>query len=312
MDNYAQAIKLFEHLWRGGQWAMFWVNPGKTSYWFKTDAIPQAIKSDFSRNLYFGVNPCTAIPPTNARGETKPNAEIRAQLPYIAALNCLFADFDSKTESKLDALTRVRLLTPAPTVIIDSGGGYHCYWLIDNPLYLSNDETHEYARNLQRRWVAFVRADKGTADLCHVLRVPGTRNWKPDYAPSFPEVHVVRWLNMIYSLHQLTGVLPPEKKATYTQAQSTAGDEHALDVAAAMIRRAADGEKHLELLKAARLVGGYVAGGALSRADAYRELCKMIDSKTGVASKSAAYKTIEDGLDIGAAAPIYTEENNND
>jgi len=65
-------------------------------------------------------------------------------------------------------------------------------------------------------------------------------------------------------------------------------------------------------LKAARLVGGYVAGGALSRSDAYRELCKMIDEKAGVASKAAAYKTIEDGLDMGAMAPLYVEEKTDD
>jgi len=308
MEQYKQAIKLFEHLWRGGEYAMFWVNPGKVSHWFRIDAIPQAIKPDFSRNLYFGVNPCAEIPATNARGQEKPQTEIRAQLPYVAAINCLFAEFDAKDEDKLEILTRIRLLIPAPTVIIDSGGGYHCYWFIENTLYLSNEETREYARGLQRRWVEFVGGDRGAADLCRVLRVPGSRNWKPDYAPEFPEVKIVRWLNMEYSLHQLTGVLPPERKATYTPTRTVSGDEHALGVAATMIARASDGEKHYELLKAARLVGGYVAGGALSRSDAYSELCKMIDAKTGIVSKAAAYKTIEDGLDIGADAPIYVED----
>lgn len=309
--QYEQAIELFQHLWRGGGHAMFWVNPGKTSHWFAVDNIPARIKPDFSRNLYFGVNPCNAIPTTNAKGEAKPPAEVRAQLEYVSALNCLFAEFDAKAEDKLDLLTRIRLLTPAPSVIIDSGGGYHCYWLLDVPFILSDGDNREYARKLQRRWVAYVGGDKGAADLCRVLRVPGSRNWKPAYAPEFPEIKVVRRLKMEYTLHQLTGVLPAEPR--HTNAVNTGpADEHALAVAQAMIARAADGEKHYTLLRAARLVGGYVAGGALSRSGAYRELCKLIDSKAGVESKAAAYKTIEDGLDYGATAPIYAQEANDD
>jgi hypothetical protein len=121
-------------------------------------------------------------------------------------------------------------------------------------------------------------------------------------------VRVIRWLSLEYSLHQLTGILPPEKQHPTAPSSAARGSGNVLDVAQAMIARARDGEKHYELLMAARLVGGYVAGGVLSRSDAYRELCQMIDAKAGVASKTAAYKTIEDGLAMGELAPLYAEE----
>jgi len=304
MDNYEQAKKLFTHLWRGGQWAMFWVNPGKISYWFTVDALPTAIKPGFSRNLYFGVNPCAVIPPTNARNEPRPPAEVRAQLAQIAALNCLFAEFDTPAGGdKLEVLTHIRLLTPAPTVIIDSGGGYHCYWLLDKPLMLTDADTREYARSLEKRWVAFVKGDKGAADLARVLRVPGSRNWKPEYAPEFPEVAFVRWLNMEYSLHQLTGMLPAEPSRTQYQAQGAkTGD--VLDIAQAMITRAVVGEKHTVLLKAARLVGGYIAGGAMDYATAFSAMIDIVTATPGWERSGHDEKTIIDGFEYGAAAPL--------
>lgn len=309
MDNYEQAKKLFAHLWRAGAWAMFWVNPGKVSHWFATDAIPHRIKADFSRNLYFGVNPCAAIPTTNAKGEQAQPETVRAQLTAIAALNCLFAEFDAHDADKLDVLTKIRLLTPAPSVIIDSGGGYHCYWLLDAPLVLTDDETREYARNLQRRWVAYVGGDTGAADLARVLRVPGSRNWKPDYAPHFPEVAFVRWLNIEYSLHQLTGILPaPQTPRREYEKQGATNVDRAVRVAVGMIERAYDGEKHHTLLRAARLLGGYVAGGGLSRSDALDVLRQAIEGKAGVRSLAGALKTIEDGLDYGELAPIEVGE----
>ncbi|MGO9530231.1 MAG: AAA family ATPase [Syntrophobacteraceae bacterium] len=92
----------------------------------------------------------------------------------------------------------------------------------------------------------------------------------------------------------------PGRKLTY--------GERALDTARKMIERAADGEKYPTLLKAGKLLGGYVAGGMLTCGDAESLLRSAIDSKANVRSLETAYKAIVTSLDHGQQNPIQFEE----
>lgn len=78
-------------------------------------------------------------------------------------------------------------------------------------------------------------------------------------------------------------------------------------VAAEMIDRAKDGEKHRTLIKAAYLMGGYIASGIVDEADARNMLRTRIKSKDP-ADLELAYNTIEDGLQQGKTKPIYQIE----
>ena len=99
---------------------------------------------------------------------------------------CFFLDLDVGTESskyafKADAMADLRRVAKEflPwTLVIDSGGGYHCYWRqresIPAAQWLLIAE--RFKRALK---AAGVRADATvTADLARVLRVPGTINRK--------------------------------------------------------------------------------------------------------------------------------------
>jgi hypothetical protein len=154
------------------------------------------------------VNPCAAIPPTNAAGELAPASAIRSQNEYIAALNCLYAEFDAKDFShSLDAtLAHVRGLAVPPSVIVASGGGYHNYWLLAEPFVLDTDEKRQRAVNVQARWQAFVRGDKAAKDIARVLRVPGTLNYK--YSPPRPVTFVEQNYSRTYTLDALRAMLP--------------------------------------------------------------------------------------------------------
>jgi putative DNA primase/helicase len=152
----------------------------------------------------------TQIPPTNSKGEEKPPEAVRSQIQCIAAINCLFAEFDAKHfgDDKSAILAHVESLPIAPSVIIDSGGGYHFYWLLEEPFILDTEEKRERAKRLQEAWVTFVGSDNGAKDLARVLRVPGTRNYKPDYAPDFPEVtFVATHIDRLYQLDELEALL---------------------------------------------------------------------------------------------------------
>jgi hypothetical protein len=174
--------------------------------WYDTNAPTPALPTGTS--VYFGVSPCAAIPPTNAVGELAPASAIRSQVDYIAALNCLYADFDAKDfGGSLDAtLAHVRGLAVQPSVIVASGGGFHTYWLLDEPFVLDTPEKRARAVDVQARWQAFVRGDKNAKDIARVLRVPGTLNYK--YSPPRPVTFVEQDYGRTYTLDALAATLP--------------------------------------------------------------------------------------------------------
>jgi ankyrin repeat protein len=69
-----------------------------------------------------------------------------------------------------------------PSAVVDSGGGYHCYWLLAEPYALDNT-TRELARKVLQAWVALVGGDTSAADITRVLRAVGTKNHKYEDKP---------------------------------------------------------------------------------------------------------------------------------
>ena len=80
-------------------------------------------------------------------------------------------------------------------------------------------------------------------------------------------------------------------------------DYRKLDIASRMIRLAKDGEKHHVLLKAAHLMGGYIATKHIEYDIAYNVLLHEI-TKKNIANVELAKKTIEDGIRHGMTMPI--------
>lgn len=217
MKLQPDALRLLQHLWRGGNYALLWKNPGKTSTWIKSGqplSLPEG-----RYNIYFGVHPSAQVPPhgvterDDGTYSTDP-CYIRTQNKYVGAVNCLFAEFDGKDYSMgiEGALRHVAQLKPPPSVVVFSGGGFHAYWLFAEPFMINTSDQREYIKRLQSRWVINALADKGSKDLSRILRLPGTRNYKSRYAPNFPTVRTVRanydWL---YTPSELFNYLPKEK-----------------------------------------------------------------------------------------------------
>lgn len=178
--------KLLDHLMRGGRYTYYWTkvdgdNGQKRTIWFLTTKPSPVPSGDV--HVYYGVNPTGA-----AKSESE-----RASIADIVAVNCLFADFDFKDfgGDKRKCWQHIHSLPVFPSVIVATGGGYHCYWLFIEPFLIVTPGDLGYIRDLQRRWVAFVGADTGASDLARVLRVPGTRNVKAEYAPRYRRVGIV-------------------------------------------------------------------------------------------------------------------------
>jgi len=134
------------------------------------NAMPEDVAGQNGFNVYFGV--CLR----SRRGGTK---------DAIKIVRCLWADLDAKDFSggKPEALKRLQEFAFPPTVIVDSGHGYHAYWLlkeseeITGPADVARIEAHLKAL------ASALGADPSAAELAHILRVPGTFNLKDPSAP---------------------------------------------------------------------------------------------------------------------------------
>ena len=103
---------------------------------------------------------------------------------------------------------------------------------------------------------------------------------------------------------QKFGAFASEKSEQIQEARIGAVTDYMkLNLAARMIRQADDGDKHNMLLKASRLVGGYVAAGRIEEEEAVRVLFREI-CKRDIDSEEAAMTTIRQALEVGKRDPI--------
>ena len=269
-DEFGTLLRL---LMRGGEYGFYWRSEGRRSTWWGADS-PAPVPAS-PHNWYFGVHPVTRIPPTNSKGEACDPQYVRSQIAYIAAINCLFAEFDGPDfGGKGRAITHINLLDPPPSAVIDSGGGYHAYWLLDEPKVI-DDANREYITRLQYRWVNFVQSDGGAKDLARVLRIPGTVNRKAQYAPDFPPVRLVRvsW-DVRYRLNHLTMRLPPDTQpvaAARAVGKASRRPEIKDDAELlALARNARNGAKFTALFDDGN-IGGYA-----SQSEADAALCSIL------------------------------------
>ena len=100
-----------------------------------------------------------------------------------------------------------------------------------------------------------------------------------------------------------TAVLSERSESQSVSNESRNTDYNKLAVLASMIRRAEDGEKHIELLKASNLAGGFITAGRVEEEEAKRVLIKEI-LKRDIDSEENAIKTIEEGIERGKAMPV--------
>lgn len=128
----------------------------------------------------------------------------------------LWADFDGKAfdathglERKFAAFNALRSIAPEPQVVVDTGGGYHGYWL------LRDDVPFDAAREVMRGFTIVAGADK-TYDKSRILRVPGTLNHKYD-PPA--QVRILRF-DLVARRHRIADFVgyadaaqPPRPKA---------------------------------------------------------------------------------------------------
>ncbi len=219
-------------LHRGGNMAHFWcADPAPTSTWYDLNKPGDRARAareakDINPEQYVSINPSTRIPPKNKSGSTNPK-NIAKQLEYIQCINVLHCEFDGKdwcregedfyadpAAYKAMALAHIRGLPYAPTLIVDSGGGYHCYWYLQDTLYL-DDSNRQSVIDTQHNWVLLNGGDVGVSDITRVYRVIGSKNCKPGWKGNNPTVTAIEYdPNRLYAYATLAEVANDYKAAT--------------------------------------------------------------------------------------------------
>ena len=98
-------------------------------------------------------------------------------------LQCLWVDLDFKQytnreDADADLVTLSEVVGP-PSIVVDSGGGIHAYWVLRRPVPTA--EWKPLAEAFQATWRAHgVKSDPISADAARILRLPGTHNRKYD------------------------------------------------------------------------------------------------------------------------------------
>jgi predicted transcriptional regulator len=185
--------RLFPLLWQGGEFGYYFTLPKRATHWREV-TNPDHIPTD-DIHTYFGVHP------------TRQKVQGRASGKDIACINCVFADFDNKDFGGEDAtLEQINKSSFSPSVIINSGGGFHAYWLLKDTFHIQDEQARTRASSIQSRWVDMLDADPNSKDLARILRVPGTVNnkYKPPRKVKFYKINT----NIRYDIDVLEAILP--------------------------------------------------------------------------------------------------------
>ena len=135
-------------------------------------------------------------------------------------------DFDSKGE----AFHSIERFDLTPTMLVSSGSGYHCYYVLDKPLQIDSKASYSRAKRISYLIHGEVNGDH-TFDLGRILRLPGTYNVKDPTNPrkttnnqdDWTKCEILHTAGPRYSLSTIEQTLP-DKEITFKQHKSVDTD----------------------------------------------------------------------------------------
>ncbi|MEO1647061.1 MAG: hypothetical protein AAFR67_17880, partial [Chloroflexota bacterium] len=90
-------------------------------------------------------------------------------------------DCDDDVDQRAKALEKLQTFEPAPSIIVDSGGGWHGYWLLADPYLLEDDENKKHIKLILEGLFSALDGDEGyVKSVASVMRLPDSTNTKPE------------------------------------------------------------------------------------------------------------------------------------
>lgn len=152
---------------------------------FFTDELKEEIdRLNETNHVYFGVNP-------------RPLSKKKKQ-DNIKNIICLWVDIDGKDfeNGKKEALLIIKSFPLKPTIIVDSGHGYHCYFILEKPIINITKEQRLEFKQILSGLINQLQGDRQAVNLDRVMRLPGTYNIKKEKK----ECKIVDVNNKFYNL----------------------------------------------------------------------------------------------------------------
>jgi len=178
----------------------------QTQRYFNLPKDAAKIAYDFCEaemDVYFGVNP--RIGKAGSKINIHWLTAFHAEIDYGKDGHKKPSEYDTYDE----ALMAINNFEIKPTYITHSGGGFHCYFVLSEPVNVSEIGI-EPLENVNRNLLAALGGDPGTHNINRILRVPGTFNLKLPDNPR--EVTVIVDDGPKYDLAVFTPMMNFEKK----------------------------------------------------------------------------------------------------
>ena len=218
-------------------------------------------------------------------------------------------DCDDDTQKREKGMAKLCGFDPAPSIILDSGGGWHGYWLLDEPFLLETDEDKQKISQIMQGMFTALDGDEGyVKSVASIMRLPNSINTKPERNNAL--VKFIEWHpEYRYSLSSFEWLeVKPKPQNGYMPVFSSNGNgQHPLPPRTEqyLASGAYDGNRNHELFAAACQLrdAGY------SQSDAERELLArhVADgngSENPIAREKEAQATIASAYSQPAREPI--------
>lgn len=115
----------------------------------------------------------------------------------VSTLQALWIDIDAKEMDMGQLRSHVFAFPVQPSIVVNSGHGFHCYWLLDKQYEMTADDIKALSARLHK----ITQADK-TFDAARILRLPGSTNCK-DMA-NIKMCRAIKSEESRYTLEQIT------------------------------------------------------------------------------------------------------------
>jgi hypothetical protein len=140
------------------------VQPGERKWIPVTNIQIPVLPTD--KDIYIGVA---------TRQENKGTKDALVQIP------ALWVDVDFEDIDRDEAEKRIQSCQREPSITVESGNGFHCYWLLSTPATINDVQRIE---DINKRMSSYLGGDPASAEAAHILRLPETYNHK--YEPPQP------------------------------------------------------------------------------------------------------------------------------
>jgi putative DNA primase/helicase len=174
-------------------------------YFFSTidESVKKALElCNFGIDAYFGVNP--RIGGRGKKENISCVTTFHVEIDYGEDGHRKKSDYKNYDE----AYRAINTFSPSPSLINHSGGGFHCYWVLQTPIEVKKVGV-ERLENINKSLSLKLGGDQGTQDISRVLRLPGTYNFKLENNPR--EVTVVKDDGPAYCLDDFNDFTIPEE-----------------------------------------------------------------------------------------------------